>query len=167
MCCNLYSQGQRIRIFEKKSNSNLVSKKENYQHLIVLYDTKKTVYIQVNQNKSWQSDEVNLNEWNELPQNVLVIAQPLEDDITSKIYKKKAEPLLLGSLTLQDLKTTNKEVVNFSISWSMNTVYAAQTSVQTSKKIEMNNCCENGTCSILISVDKKNNSINLLAYGPQ
>lgn len=160
---NSYSQERSIRVFEKKIASNLSFKKENYNHLVVLIDAKKSTYIQVNQNKSWESEVINLDDWKELPPNVLVIVQPIEEEVGSKFYKKKAEPVLLGSLSIEDLKNTNKEVVNYSISWSMNTVYAADTSVQVSKKIETNNCCENGTCSILISVDKKNNRIYLLA----
>ena len=56
----------------------------------------------------------------------------------------------------------NKNRECYSISWSMNTIYAGDSSIQTSKKIETSNACDNGTCSVVITIEKKKGKVYLV-----
>lgn len=158
------AQDKRVRVFEKKIDNDIISKNAtNNLHLVVFPFGKQPFFILVDQNRSSEIDSVNLNEWQELPENTLIVVQPLEHE-NPKVIRKKSEPILLGSFTLNEFKqVVNKDIVNYAISWSMNTIYSADSSVQTSRKIEASNCCDKGTCSILVSVEKKSEQIHLIS----
>lgn len=158
-----FSQEGSIRIFEKKLPVNLSKCFDNFQHLVVIYYNNQTIYFQVNQNDSWKCDKVTLEDWQELPATTLVLLQPQEEAIYDKNNKKKVAPILLGSLSFSLAQLTAKNPSVYALSWSMRSFKEVDNSVQTSQKIISNNCCKNGMCSILIALNKKNNSISLLA----
>lgn len=158
-----FSQERGIRIFEKKQEASAKLYQNNSLHLVVFHCYNQTFYFQIDQNNSWKCETVSLEEWQELPENTLVLLQPQEEYCSEKGYKKKVEPVFLGSLSFPLLHLPAKDPVVYSLSWSMNSFKQADNSVQTSKKMVSNNCCKNGMCSILISRNKKNNSISLLA----
>ena len=157
------AQERRIRVFEKKNKVSLHEKALNdYVSHLILFPSKDIVFVEIDQNKAWEVNTVNWNEWTELPENTLVVVQAVSEPV-SKTYKKQPEPILLGSLTFKDFKTTaEKNLSTYAISWSMDTIYPAETSVQTSRKIETSNCCDKGTCSVLISFEKKTEQVQLL-----
>ncbi|WP_136667834.1 hypothetical protein [Flavobacterium sp. H122] len=150
------AQEKRIRVFEKKAEGDVSVKTAGKNlHLIVFPLGRQISYIIVNQNKSWEVDEVNLQEWKELPGNTLVVVQSVEEEAVKNV-KTQPSPILLSNFTFHEFKQLpDKEIVNYVISWSMNTLYAGDSSIQTSKKIVSSNCCDKGTCSILVSVEKK------------
>lgn len=159
-----FTQEKRIKIFQKKSSEGESTKLTDANlHLLVFPLGKEVFYLLVDKNKAWQIGAVKYTEWQELSGNTLIVVQQLEEDST-RFLKKPPQPILLNNFTFNEFKQlSNKESGYYSISWSMNTIYAAESSVQTSKKIESSNCCDKGTCSVQISIDKKNGKIYLIS----
>lgn len=159
-----FTQEKNIKIFQKIADVEKSAKlTDTNLHLLTFPLGKEVLYLLVDKNKAWKVEKVNYEEWQELSGNTLVVVQQLEGD-SSRALKKTPEPILLNNFTFNEFKQlTGKEVGYFSISWSMNTIYSADSSVQTSKRIETSNCCDKGTCSVLISVDKKNGMIYLIS----
>lgn len=157
-----FAQEGKIRVFEKKFQAESVANnKEMGSLFLVLFPSKENVLVAIDQNKAWEVTAIDWQEWNELPESTLMVVQPLVDD-NLKGVKRNPEPIRLGSLSLKDFKRySDQNLYTFSITWSMDTLYPAETSVQTSRKIELSNCCDKGTCSILISFARKKDQIQL------
>ncbi|MCL9806491.1 hypothetical protein NAT51_13220 [Flavobacterium amniphilum] len=161
-CFDCFSQvnDRSIRIFEKKKVENPVDASSWNDHLLVFPSPDSYLMVEINDQKSWIVDVVNWNEWVELPENTLVMIQPVAIGRRSEViplHKRDYKPFLLSSFTLNSFAKEDFESNMFSLSWGIaeNGVISAQTS----KKIISNNCCTNGTCSLIISFNKKNSKI--------
>jgi hypothetical protein len=158
-----FSQERRIKVFQKKTiigeNAKLT---DNNLHLLTFPIGNRIYNILINQNSVWQTDMVFCDEWEELSGNTLIVVQQLEEESIRQI-KKQPKPILLSNFTINEFKSlNNKNRECYSISWSMNTIYAGDSSIQTSKKIETSNACDNGTCSVVITIEKKKGKVYLV-----
>lgn len=158
-----FAQEKRVRIFQKKKPiGENVKLTDNNLHLLTFPVGDKVYNILIGQNKAWQTDKVFYDEWLELSGSTLVVVQRLEEEYIRQT-KKQPVPLFLNNFTFSEFKQMHDgERECYSISWSMNTIYAADSSVQTSKKIENSNACNNGTCSIVITIEKKKSKLYLI-----
>lgn len=161
-CLDCFSQvnDKNIRIFEKKKTDNPLNDSVWNSHLLVFPSPDSYLIIEINDHKSWIVDVVNWNEWNELPENTLVMIQPVAIERRSEVvplHKRDYKPFLLSGFTLNSFAKDDFESNIFSLSWGISE--NGVTSAQTSKKIMSNNCCTNGTCSLIISFNKKNSKI--------
>ncbi|WP_428223529.1 hypothetical protein [Flavobacterium sp.] len=156
------AQDRKIRVFEKKLDLSVDASNYTTAALfLVVFPSKDNLLVFIDQNKAWEVTEVNWQEWQELPESTLIVVQPLVEG-SLKTIKRIPEPVRLGSLSLKDLKiTANQNPAAFSLTWSMDTLYPAETSVQTSRKIELSNCCDKGTCSVTVFFERKKEHIQL------
>lgn len=161
-CCTVFAQinTRSIKIFEKKTVGNVDQSASLHEHLLLFPAHNSLLFIEINNQKSWIVYEVNWEEWEELPQNTLVMVQPVlvaKDKTVIPLHKRDYQPFLLSNFTLNSFAKEDFESSVFSLSWGISE--DGVTSAQTSKKIISNNCCTNGTCSLIISFNKKNSKI--------
>lgn len=165
-CFTVFAQinNRSIKIFERKAASNLGRSTTLNEHLLLFPAHNSLLFIEINDQKSWIVDEVNWEEWEELPQNTLVMIQPVivkKDKTVIPLHKRDYQPFLLSNFTVNSFAKEDFESTVFSLSWGISE--DGVTSAQTSQKIISNNSCTNGTCSLIITFDKKNSRIGHIA----
>lgn len=165
-CFSTFSQNydRSIRIFEKKRIDTESNNPAWNEHLLLFPTVNSYLAIEINEQKSWIVDQINWNDWNELPQNTLVMIQPVAVERKSRVvplHKRDYKPFLLSSFTLNSFAKEDFDSNIFSLSWGISE--NGVNSAQTSKTIISNNCCTNGTCSLIISFNKKNSKIEHIA----
>ena len=166
-CFTVFAQinNRSIKIFERKMVNNMDKATSLNEHLLLFPTPNSLLFIEINSEKSWIVVEVNWEDWEELPQNTLVMIQPVavgKDKKVVPLRKGDYEPFLLSNFTLNSFAKEDFESSLFSLSWGISE--EGVTSAQTSKKIISNNCCTNGTCSLLLSFNKKNSKIEPVAF---
>ncbi|MFC4815951.1 hypothetical protein [Flavobacterium sp. GCM10023249] len=153
-----------IKIFGRKVGNEMDKMSMVNEHLLLFPAQEKLLFIEINNQKSWIVKEVNWNDWEELPQNTLVMLQPVlvnKDKTIVPLHKRDYQPFLLSNFTVNSFAKEDFESNIFSLSWGISE--NGVNSAQTSKKIISNNSCTNGTCSLIVSFDKKNSKIEHIA----